>query len=169
MTAPYDSLLDAAQRIRDSAAALGDALSAVQVYAEPAVARAVQAERNLYDRIDGEFRLFTSAEVGRMLGSRSTAPRNLAAATRREGTLLAVTRGNHLLFPGFQFDADGRPLPVIRDLRRLADEAGWSETGIVQWLCSPSTYLGGKRPVDLLVGDPSRVLDTARRAWTIQW
>ena len=169
MTAAFDHFVDVAHRIRESAAALGDALDAVQVYAEPAVARAVQAERNLYDRIDAEFGLLTSAETGRRLGSRSTAPRNLAAATRRDGALLAITRGHQMLFPGFQFDPDGRPLPVIRILRDLADETQWSETGIVQWLCAPTTYLGGLRPVDLLASEPDRVVDTARRAWTVQW
>lgn len=43
-----------------------------------------------------------------------------------------------MLFPGFQFGADGRPLPVIRILRDLADEARWSENGVVQWLCAPT-------------------------------
>ena len=41
--------LDAAnQRLRESAHAVGVALSSVTVYTEPAVARAVQAEQNLY-------------------------------------------------------------------------------------------------------------------------
>lgn len=68
-------LIDVAQRISASAKALGEAIDAVTVYTEPAVARAVQAERNFYDRIDAEFGLLTSAEAGRRLGSRSTAPR----------------------------------------------------------------------------------------------
>lgn len=169
MTAAFDDFVDVAHRIRESAAALGDALDAVQVYVEPTVARAVQAERNLYDRIDAEFGLLTSAETGRRLGSRSTAPRNLAAATRRDGALLAITRGHQMLFPGFQFDPDGRPLPVIRTLRELADETQRSETGVVQWLCAPTTFLGGLRPVDLLASEPERVVDTARQAWTVQW
>ena len=169
MTAPYDHFVDVAHRIRESARALGDALGAVKVYTEPAVARAVQAERTLYDRIEAEFGLLTSAETGRRLGSRSTAPRNLAVATRRNGALLAITRGHQMLFPGFQFGADGRPLPVIRVLWELAGEAQWSQNGVVQWLCAPSTYLGGLRPVDLLASDPDRVVDTARRAWTVQW
>jgi hypothetical protein len=169
MTAAYDHLVDVAHRIRESATALGDALDAVRVYAEPPIARAVQAERNLYDRIEAEFGMLTSAEAGRRLGSKSTAPRNLAVATRRKGSLLAITRGHQTLFPGFQFGTDGRPLPVIRVLRDLAEEAQWSQNGVVQWLCGPTTYLGGQRPVDLLASDPERVVDTARRAWTVQW
>lgn len=169
MTAAYDNFVDVAQRIRESAAALGDALDAVKVYTEPAIARAVQAERNLYDRIEAEFGLLTSTETGKRLGSRSTAPRNLAVAARRNGALLAITRGRQSLYPGFQFGADGRPLPVIRVLRDLAGEAQWSDSGVVQWLCAPTTYLDGKRPVDLLASDPERVVRAARSAWTVQW
>lgn len=169
MTAAYDHFVDVAHRIRESATALGDALDAVKVYTEPAIARAVQAERNLYDRIEAEFGLLTSTETGRRLGSRSTAPRNLAVSTRRNRALLAITRGHQTLFPGFQFGSDGRPLPVIRVLRDLADEAQWSENSLVQWLCAPTTYLGGLRPVDVLASDADRVVDTARRAWTVQW
>lgn len=169
MTTAYDHFVGVADRIRESAVALGQALDAVQVYVEPAVARAVQAERNLYDRIDAEFGLLTSAQTGKRLGSRSTAPRNLAASTHRSGALLAITRGHQRLFPAFQFGADGRPLPVIRTLRELADETGWSETGVVQWLCAPTTYFGGRRPVELLADEPVRVVDAARQAWTVQW
>lgn len=169
MTAAAQPFLDAAQRISASAEALGQAIDAVRIYTEPAVARAVQAERNLYDRIDAEFGLLTSTQAGRRLGSRSSAPRNLAASARRGGALLAISRGHQTLYPGFQFGDDGRPLPVIRTLRELADECGWSETAVVQWLCAPTTYLDGARPVDLLAGEPDRVVDTARQAWTVTW
>lgn len=94
----------------------------------------------------------------------STAPRNLAAAARRDQALLAIIRGRQTLFPGFQFGADGRPLPVIRTLRRLAEEMGWPESGVVQWLCARTTYLDELRPVDLVADDPERVVDAARRS-----
>ncbi|MBB2771956.1 MULTISPECIES: hypothetical protein [Mycolicibacterium] len=91
----------------------------------------------------------------------STAPRDLAAAARRDQALLAIIRGRQTLFPGFQFGADGRPLPVIRTLRRLAEEMGWPESGVVQWLCARTTYLDELRPVDLVADDPERVVDAA--------
>jgi hypothetical protein len=80
-----------------------------------------------------------------------------------------VSRGHQTLYPGFQFGADGRPLPVIRTLRELAVACGWSETAVVQWLCAPTTYLDGQRPVELIDGDPDRVVEVARRAWAAEW
>jgi len=38
---------------------VGAALWAVEVYTEPAIARAVQAEHNLFARIDAEFGMLT--------------------------------------------------------------------------------------------------------------
>jgi hypothetical protein len=162
--------LDAAnRRLRESAHAVGVALSSVTVYTEPAVARAVQAEQNLYARIEAEFGMLTSTEAGKRMGSRSSAPRNLATTARRHKTLIALRQGNYLSYPGFQFGPDGKPLAVIGRLIEVADDNGWSEAGLVQWLCSPTTYLDGDRPVDLLTRDPDRVVAVAAEALAVSW
>lgn len=162
-------LTDANRRVRESAHAVGVALSSVAVYTEPAVARAVQAEQNLYARIEAEFRMLSSTEAGKRMGSRSSAPRNLATTAHRNKALVAVRRGNYLAYPGFQFAHDGKPLEVIARLREVAEANGWSEAGLVQWLCSPTTYLDGDRPVDRLTADPDRVVAVAAEALAVSW
>ena len=167
---PTVAELDATnRRLRESAHAVGVALSSVTTYTEPAVARAVQAELNLYARIDAEFGMLTSTEAGKRMGSRSSAPRNLATTARRNKTLVAVRQGNYLSYPGFQFGPDGKPLAVIARLLQVADDSGWSEAGLVQWLCSPTTYLDGDRPVDHLITDPDRVVAVAGEALAVSW
>jgi hypothetical protein len=167
---PTVAELDAAnRRLRESAHAVGVALSSVPVYTEPAVARAVQAELNLYARIEAEFGMLTSTEAGKRMGSRSSAPRNLATTARRNKTLVAVRQGNYLAYPGFQFGPDGKPLAVIGRLLAIAEDSGWSEAGLVQWLCSPTTYLDGDRPVDHLATDPDRVVAVAGEAMAVSW
>ncbi|GBG40660.1 hypothetical protein [Mycobacterium montefiorense] len=167
---PTVAELDAAnRRLRESAHAVGVALSSVTVHTEPAVARAVQAELNLYARIETEFGMLTSTEAGKRMGSRSSAPRNLATTARRNKTLVAVRQGNYLSYPGFQFGPDGKPLAVIARLLAIADDSGWSDAGLVQWLCSPTTYLDGDRPVDHLVTDPDRVVAVAGEALAVSW
>lgn len=164
-----EDLTVATRRVRESAQAVGAALSAVSVYAEPAIARAVQAEQNLYDRIAAEFGMLTSTEAGKRMGSRSSAPRNLAATAHRNHALIGVRRGNQVTYPGFQFGADGQPLPAIKRLREIADANDWSEASLVQWLCSPTTYLDGNRPVDYLTEDPERVAAVAAEDLAISW
>ncbi|BBZ10576.1 hypothetical protein [Mycobacterium branderi] len=132
-------------------------------------AQAVQAEHNLYRRIDAEFGMLTGAAVGKRMGSRSRAPRNLAASAHRNNHLIAIRQGNHLVYPGFQFGPDGRPLAVIGRLREIAEANDWSEVGLVQWLCSPTTYFDGDRPVDHLVEDPDGVVAVAADDMAIEW
>lgn len=164
-----EDLAVAAQRVRESAKAVRAALSSVAVYTEPAIARAVQAELNLYARIEAEFGLLTSTEAGKRMGSRSRAPRNLAASAHRNNQLLAIRRGNHLVYPGFQFGSDGQPHAAIGRLRNIAEANDWSETCLVQWLCSPTTYFDGDRPVDHLIEDPDRVAAVAADDMAIEW
>ncbi|GBE65183.1 hypothetical protein MFM001_16450 [Mycobacterium sp. MFM001] len=164
-----EDLAVATQRVRQSAQAVRAALSSVAAYSEPAIARAVQAELNLYARIEAEFGLLTSTEAGKRMGSRSRAPRNLAASARRNNQLVAIRRGNHLAYPGFQFGPDGQPLAVIGRLRKIAETNDWSETGLVQWLCSPTTYFDGDRPVDHLTEDPDGVAAVAADDMAVEW
>ena len=164
-----EDLTRATQRVRESAQAVGAALASVAVYTEPAIARAVQAEHNLYARIGAEFGMLTSTEAGKRMGSRSRAPRNLATTAHHNKQLVAVRRGNYLAYPGFQFGPDGQPLAVIARLREIAAANDWSEAGLVQWLCSPTTYFDGDRPVDHLTDDPDRVVAVAADDLAISW
>jgi hypothetical protein len=164
-----EDLVVATQRVRASARAVGAALASVAVYTEPAIARAVQAEQNLYARIAAEFGMLSSTEAGKRMGSRSRAPRNLAATAHRNKTLVAVRHGNSLVYPGFQFGPDGQPLDVIGRLRETAEANDWSDAGLVQWLCSPTTYFDGDRPVDHLTEDPDRVVAVAADALAVSW
>lgn len=168
-TTTVAELTAANRRVRESAHAVGVALSSVAVYTEPAIARAVQAEQNLYARIEAEFGMLSSTAAGKRMGSRSSAPRNLATTAHRNKNLVAVRRGSYLAYPGFQFGPDGKPLAVISRLSEVAEANGWSEAGLVQWLCSPTTYLDGERPIDRLLADPDRVVAVAGEALSVSW
>jgi hypothetical protein len=161
------AIAETTERTARSVAALGEAIHAAHVTASPALARATQAEQNLYDSIAAEFGLLSSAEAGDRMGSRAAARRNAATAARREGRLLALRRGGYRLFPTFQFDQHG-VRPVIAELIELARRHEWSEIGLIEWLCSPTTYLEGGRPVDI-IDDPARLLRVAQDALGVQW
>lgn len=162
------TIAERTERTARSVVALGSAIHAADVHASPSLARATQAEQNLYDQIDTEFGLLTSAEAGRRMGSRSAALRNAATAARRDGRLLASRRGGYWLFPGFQFDDTG-VRPVIADLIKLGRDHGRTEAGLIQWLCSPTTYLHRRRrPVEVL-DSPEQLLAAAGEAFGVQW
>ena len=147
--------------------ALGEAIRAAHVTASPALARSAQAAQNLYSRIESEFGLLSSAEAGARMGSRSIAARNLALTARRDRRILGFQRGRYQVFPGFQFDERGLR-PVVADLISLGDAHDRSETGLIQWLMSPTTYLQNQRPVDIL-DQPDELLKTAATSFGVEW
>ncbi|WBM79842.1 hypothetical protein KIV56_16990 [Cryobacterium breve] len=86
---------------------------------------------------------------------------------RKNGAILAVRRGSVFVFPGFQFVA-GRVEPVIVQLIALAVEVRWSLEELVIWLCSPSGYFGGDRPINHL-HPQNELLEKARDEATVEW
>jgi hypothetical protein len=164
-----DRLARVHEEMLASVAALGPAMHAVARGASPQLARATQAQENLYDRIDAQFGLLDSAAAGRRLGSSAGRPGNAALQARAEGRLVALKRGARLYFPGFQFDADGRPLAVIGDLVQTAAAAGRSERGLVEWLGSPSSFFDGVPPAAYLADDPTAVAEAASSAFGTAW
>jgi len=92
-----------------------------------------------------------------------------ATAVRLGDLLLGVDVDRVTRHPGFQISADGNPLPIMAQLRAVAANAGWTDEGLVEWQLSPTTYLGGSRPVDLLATGPDRVVDVAEQDLGIQW
>lgn len=156
-----------------SLTALGDAVEALTTQASPQTARAVQTTENLVRSVGAEFGLLGAAEAGERLGSASKAARNLAGSKHRSGDLLAIRRGNRDKFPGFQFDRDGSPRPVISELRQLATRHGWSESDLFLWLVTPAGSLDGIRPVDLILDESKaseiRVVAAAELEMSTEW
>ena len=71
---------------------------------------------------------------------------------RRSGELFAVRRpgSQEYLYPAWQFDDSGRPLPVVPRLLRAAKRAGLDEDGLARLLNRRAGLVGGKRLVEVL-------------------
>ena len=181
---PVVSMVSA--RDDDEAAALADLISAARVMrrSQTEAARAVMAallpaekltlgpamlrqlERNAAARqaLAEEFGLLSSAEVARRAGSSATNAAALASRWRGLGQVFAVDVEGSARFPGFQFDADGRPLPVVADVVAALGSVftGWE---LALWFTGGSASLEGVRPVDAMTGtseDVAAVVETAR-------
>lgn len=118
--------------------------------------------------VEATWGLLSTDDVLKILGLPVDEP-TLLRDLRKRGQLLAVDRGLDFLYPGFQFRAEsGVVEPVIVDLIKLASEVHWDLDDLVIWLCSPSGYFGGGRPVEHL-NDADELLKKARDAATVQW
>jgi hypothetical protein len=129
----------------------------------PSTARVLQARRNALAReaLLQEFGALTSAEVADIAGSRAANKAALANRWKQEGRIFPITHHGQTLFPSYQFDAEGQPRPAIAAvLSTLGQQSRDWELAI--WFISSSGWLGGRRPVDLLEGDPAAVAKAAR-------
>lgn len=121
-----------------------------------------QARRNAQARkafLD-DYEVLEAEQVHALYGSRAKNKSALAARWRAEGKIFAVEHEGSLLYPAFQFDAQGRPRPIIADLLDILAPklGGWQ---LALWFVSANGWLNGARPLDLLDDDPDRVLDAA--------
>lgn len=130
----------------------------------PTPTEVLQARRNASARASllTEFGALTSSQVADLVGSEAKNRSSLAHRWRKEGRLLGVQYKGTVWYPGFQFH-DGDVLPVVVDVLAELGGAGAGEWEIALWFTAPSGWLADRRPVDLLLSDPLRVIEAARR------
>lgn len=140
-------------RSAETTAAVFRALENVDGDVSPQLARSVQAQINLLKQIGREFGLLTEDDVQAALGQvNATGLRDFGVRYRGE-----------TLYPGFLLEPTGREAPMrvhplLKDLKEIASEYGWSGQSIVFWMTSPTTLFADHgRPVDHL-HEPAKVI-----------
>jgi hypothetical protein len=134
--------------------------------AVPTPAAVLQARRNAEARsaLLTEFGALRSQDVADLAESRATNRAALANRWRTENRVVAVPVGDELLYPGFQFNAEGKPKPAIGPtIDLLRSDPHTTDWQMALWFVTPTSWLGGTRPVDLLDEDPDAVINAARR------
>ena len=101
----------------------------------------------------------TSAEVATRAGHEAKNRHQTAARWKAQARVFAVPYQGQDRFPTFQFDADGRPLPLIKKALEVlpASRTPW-QTAF--WFVSSNSWLGGPAPRELL-DDEAAVLEAA--------
>lgn len=130
----------------------------------PTTVAALQARRNAEARASllREFGALTSTQVAELAGSRAANRAALANRWKQEGRIFSVSHQGATLYPAFQLDHEGKPLPVIaRVIGALGSQS--SEWQLALWFVSSNGWLRGRRPVDLLESEPEAVVEAAER------
>lgn len=159
----------AVRNLHRSLDALRPALATVPGKISPEAVQGLQATELAWRGIDSEFGLLTGSEVAKLLESRARGRNSYAADKRRAGQLIGIRRGNALLYPGFQFDTTTSSIrPAIPRLIGVARKYERSDGDLAQWLCDPSGYFAGERPVDHL-DDVDSVVSAAANHYGVEW
>ncbi|MFI5085006.1 MAG: hypothetical protein ACHP7K_03640 [Actinomycetales bacterium] len=159
----------AVRNMHRSLAAVRPAVAALTVSVSPEMVLGVQSTENAWRDMEAEFGFLTGSQVAELLGSHARGRSSYAADKRKAGQLIGIKRRNALLYPGFQFDgAAGRIRAVVPSLIAVIREHHRDEEDLAQWLCDPSGYFGGGRPVDYL-SKPAKVLAAAQDHYGVEW
>jgi hypothetical protein len=137
-----------------------DALLPAEV---PSPAGVWHAQRSAEARLAlvSEHGAWTATEVAKRAGSDSANRSALASSWRAAGRVLGVEWSGSVVFPAFQFGADGRPLPVIASVVTHLRGAGLDDWQAALWFASPTGWLDDRRPVDVLDRAPEAVESAA--------
>jgi len=104
----------------------------------------------------------TAAKVAELAGLSATNPSTQPNKWKRERRIFAIHHNGVDYFPGYGLDpdADWRPRKALKSvLEVFGDEKdGW---GLAYWFLSANSFLGGRRPQDVLATQPTQVIAAA--------
>ena len=133
-----------------------------EVPMKPLDMKLAKLQARALERIYAGTAWLTAEQIG-TLGKHGTA--NLAAAAHRwkvNRQLFAIRREGRDMYPRYALGDDFTPLPVVK--RVLKTRVDHDPLRVAAWFESTSSFLGGKRPRELLASKPERVVQAAQDA-----
>jgi hypothetical protein len=107
----------------------------------------------------------TADEIAQVAALSFDNPRAQPNEWKKHGSIFAISHDGVEYFPAFGLDCHSgfRPLKGIAEVIKVfANSKGaW---GMAYWFCSVNSFLGGKRPQDLIASHADRVVDAAKDA-----
>ncbi|QQO14036.1 hypothetical protein JJB99_32770 [Bradyrhizobium diazoefficiens] len=104
----------------------------------------------------------TAAQIAEIAGFSTTNPSAQPNKWKREGQIFAIHHRGTDYFPGYALDASTDYRPSKGLARALKVFRGKKDDwGLAYWFASVNSFLGGKRPQDLLISEPDRVVAAA--------
>jgi hypothetical protein len=104
----------------------------------------------------------TAAEIASVAGFSASNPSAQPNKWKREGAIFAIRHNGIDYFPSYGLDPQSgyRPRKAMAQVLAVFGDSkdGW---GLSYWFMSANSFLGGKRPRDLMASDPDRVLAAA--------
>ncbi len=104
----------------------------------------------------------TAAQVAELAGLSASNPSTQPNKWKRQKQIFAITHNGVDYFPGYGLDPNTgyRPRKALKPVLDVFGEHkdGW---GLAYWFLSANSFLGGKRPQDVLASEPERVVAAA--------
>lgn len=104
----------------------------------------------------------TAAQIAQIPGFSATNPSDQPNKWKEDGQIFAVPHRGVDYFPGYALDPATNYRPAEALAAVLAVFRGRKDDwGLAYWFASVNSFLGSKRPQDLLISEPARVVAAA--------
>lgn len=107
-------------------------------------------------------RWLSPSELNEVRHAKTTNPSHTVKRWIDSQRIFALERGGARLIPAYALDELGEPVPILQEVLKLM--AGRSPFRIAAWFESPTGYLEGQRPRDLLATDGLAVVKAAEQS-----
>ncbi|WP_418648287.1 hypothetical protein ACNQFN_06235 [Thauera butanivorans] len=105
----------------------------------------------------------TAAQVAEVAGLSASNPSTQPNKWKRQRQIFAIHHNGVDYFPGYGLDPEAgyRPRKALKPILEVfgAEKDGW---GLAYWFLSANSFLGGRKPQDVLASEPEQVLAAAR-------
>lgn len=106
---------------------------------------------------------WSTGAIAEARGITTNNARQWVSRHRKAHRLFTVTQEGETLVPAFLLDEELEPRPAAQEPTRLLREAGEDGWALWAWFATPSAWLGGRIPAELLVTRPDLVAERARQ------
>ncbi len=105
---------------------------------------------------------WSTAAIAEARGTTSNNARQWVSRHRRAHSIFTVAHEGETLVPAFLLDGELEPRPAAQEPIRLLREAGEDGWALWAWFATPSAWVGGRVPAELLHSEPDLVAEAAR-------
>lgn len=109
------------------------------------------------------FKVLDAIALHERAGHEGSNKSQTAASWRKSDRILGLPFAGKTVYPDFQFDADGQPWPLMRDVLKAlpADWSGWQRAF---WMVSPNEWLDEGLPFEAIRAGDRDVIEAAAEA-----
>jgi hypothetical protein len=105
----------------------------------------------------------STAAIADARGITANNARQWVSRHRKAHRIFTVAHDGETLVPAFLLDDELEPRPAAQEPIRLLHEAGEDGWALWAWFATPSAWVGGRVPSQLLATEPERVAESARQ------
>ncbi len=106
---------------------------------------------------------WSTAAIADGRGTTTNNARQWVSRHRKAHRIFTVAHEGETLVPAFLLDEELEPRPEAQEPIRLLHDAGEDGWALWAWFATPSAWVGGRNPGDLLASEPDLVAESARQ------